>query len=273
MAEAWEFGALGIEEREQGSRVDLDLYVGVQEESNLRARLDPFVADGVVWGNRVIVGKADWSEAWKAGLKAIEISPRLAVAPSFVDYHGPPGQRVIWIDPGQAFGTGGHASTRLVLQWIDKLAGSQDSNGEGTQVLDVGTGSGVLALAALALGATRVVAFDLDAVAVAEAQAVARQNGVLRGFESFVGGIESVAGQSFDWVFANLLKSEMLPILDPLADAVAPGGSLVLAGLLEGDEEHVGEILARRGLCEAGIRAETDASGAVWIAPVFRRGA
>ena len=68
MAEAWEFGALGIEEREQGSRVDLDLYVGVQEESNLRARLDPFVADGVVWGNRVIVGKADWSEAWKAGL-------------------------------------------------------------------------------------------------------------------------------------------------------------------------------------------------------------
>jgi len=271
MAEAWEFGALGIEERDQGQGVDLDLYVAVHEEAELQGCLAPFLSDGAVWGDRVVVGEANWSEAWKVGLKAIEISPRLAVAPSFVDYQGTAGQRVLRIDPGQAFGTGGHASTRLVLEWIDRLADDRQAATQDVQVLDVGTGSGVLALAALALGAKRAVAFDLDPVAVIEARAVATQNDLLPGFESFVGGIESVAGQSFDWVFANLLKSEMLPILDQIADAVAPGGWLVVAGLLERDEQPVSEILAGQGLLQAGMRREADDSGAVWIAPAFRR--
>ncbi|MCH2185757.1 50S ribosomal protein L11 methyltransferase [Myxococcota bacterium] len=273
MAEAWESGALGIEERDGGQGVELDLYVGLGEELDLRTALEPFIEDGAVWAHRVVVATANWSEAWKAGLEAIEISPRLAVAPSFVDYEGAPGQRVLWIDPGQAFGTGGHASTRLVLEWIDRLAASEDSVNQGIEVLDVGTGSGVLALAALALGARRAIGLDLDAVAIVEAQAVAGQNGLRQGFETFIGGIEAVAGQRFDWVFANLLKSEMLPILDRLSEAVAPSGWLVLAGLLEGDEHQVSERLARRDLRKEGVRRETDDSGAVWIAPAFRRGA
>ena len=271
LAEAWEWGALGVEERQVGDGVELDLYVGVEDEGALRARLEHFVTDGVAWGPRREVRPSNWSEAWKVGLRAIEISPRLAVAPSFVEYKATSGQQVVWIDPGQAFGTGGHASTRLVLDWIDRLAQDRASGSKPVEVLDVGTGSGVLALAALALGAGQAIGFDLDPIAVAEAKAVAAKNGLIDGFEVFVGGIEVVAGQRFDWVFANLLKTEMLPILDRIAETVRPAGWLVLAGLLEADERIVSDHLSTCGLELAGVQRERDDSGAVWISPAFQR--
>ena len=179
VAEAFEAGALGVEERSsEESGVVLIAYLGAEGSGPLRAGL------AASWAARVRVGAdqeipaQDWSEAWKTGLEAIEISERLVVRPSFVAHPERPGQNVLLIDPKQAFGTGGHASTRLILEWVDILCSSTDGAADCPRILDVGTGTGVLALAALLLGAERAVALDLDPVAVSEAAALAKSNGV-----------------------------------------------------------------------------------------------
>src|SRR5262249_18285588 len=117
--------------------------------------------------------EVDWSTAWRSGLEAIEISPRLMVRPPFAKAELQSGQACVVIEPGQAFGTGGHSSSRLALELLDAL---ERERVEGARVLDVGCGSGVLALAALALGARSAVGFDRDLLAVRAARANAHEN-------------------------------------------------------------------------------------------------
>jgi ribosomal protein L11 methyltransferase len=296
MAEAWESGALGIEERaglagaggperlpgpdglegresdDGAACVDLVIYFASDAEPMLRRALLPFGAQGAALSPSEAVAEVDWVEAWKVGMVAIEISPRLVVRPSFLEHAPAPGQRTLVIDPGQAFGTGGHASTRLALDWVDALAAGEGGAARPPRrVLDVGTGSGVLAQAALLLGAERAVGFDLDRDAVREAARWARYNGVDEGLLLFAGPIEALCTEPFDCVVANLLKREMLPIADAIAAAVAPGGWLVLSGLLAGDAPDVLEAFGQRGLESRDARRLHDAVGDDWIAPLLQR--
>src|SRR5207249_3755458 len=121
----------------------------------------------------------------------IEVSERLRIRASFEPSPPRAGQRDLVIDPGQAFGTGGHESTRLALAWIDDLRGEL---GAPPGILDVGTGTGVLALAALALGARRAVACDVDPLAAAAARANARANGLAAQLDVFAGSPEALSG-------------------------------------------------------------------------------
>ena len=276
IAEAWSLGALGIEERGSAEGVELDVYAAASEAGALESLCASFSGSGSKRVQRATVEDTDWSEAWKDGLTTIEISQRLAIRPSFVDFDPSPGQNVVVIDPGQAFGTGGHASTRLVLEWLDWLSlddaeGPGQGSLQGARVLDVGTGSGVLSMAAVALGAQCAVGFDVDAIAVAEAARLVSQNGQTDRVQLLVGGIDQVAGQTFDCVLANLLKSEMGPILEAIAEAVAPSGFLVLAGILESDEGEISGRLRSLGFESVGIQSERDDSGVVWVAPLYQR--
>ena len=259
---AWEGGAVGVEER---SDRELVIYVPSSAARGLRSSLVDSLGDRAEVGEGQAVEAVDWTEKWKEGLEPIEVAPTLVVAPTFIELEAASGQRVLRVDPGQAFGTGGHSSTRLVLEWIAALA---EEGHLGARVLDVGTGSGVLALAAVALGASEAVGFDLDPLAEPEANKWADVNGLTGRVRFFTGPIEEVADDpAFDLVLSNLLKREVLPIAEPVARCVAPGGRLVLSGLLEADGPEVLARFAEQGLHEEGRRVRVDANGDRWISP------
>ena len=200
----------------------------------------------------------DWGETWKKGLRAFSVG-RVFVRPSWVEGEPPPGSAEVVLDPGMAFGTGSHPTTALCLSAVaDALLGRP-----GASVLDVGTGSGLLAIAARKLGAGRVAAIDHDPAAVE----VARGNAARNRVDVEVSGrpIEEVRGP-FDLVVANILANTLVDLAPALARQVAPGGRLLLAGLLAGQAEEV-----RRAALAAGLRAEGERRDGEWVLLVMGR--
>ena len=212
------------------------------------------------------VSTRDWSEAWKEGLEPVVVSPRLVVRPSFCEPVVGSTAEVV-IDPGQAFGTGGHASTRLALEWVDALAPTLP----GARVLDAGCGSGVLALAALRLGAECALGFDLDPLAAAAARENARVNGLGGKLTLFTGPLDALEAPPFDLVLANMLSREFLPLAGALAERTRRGGAIVFSGLLASEREPVTRALAAAGLDTVDERSERDANDDEWLALLTRR--
>jgi len=263
-AEAYAAGAVGLEERAGEGAYPCRLLLFAPASRAGAVRRAVAGVDGVRVGDPEAVPDTDWSEAWKEGLAPIIVSPRLVIRPSFVAHVAAPGQCVLKIGLGQAFGTGGHASTRLALEWIDRLAPGLPAN---ASVLDVGTGTGVLALAALRLGppGTRAIAFDLDPLAAPSARAHALENGLVGAFQVFTGGFDALAPVEFELVVANLLCAEMLPCLGRIAACTRPGGHAVFSGLLAGERQSVAEALAAAGLGVVGEREMRDEEGESWL--------
>ncbi len=164
----------------------------------------------------------EWVEKWKAYYEWVKLSDRLAVGPDFkpCPFEVP---AAIKIKPGQSFGTGVHESTRLALTLLEEFMPL------GSTVLDAGCGTGILAIAAARIGASSCLAFDIEHEAVQETAFNAAANGAK--IESFCGGIEGVSG-AFDVVVANMLGYRLQAISQGLLSAIAPGGQLVLAGLV-----------------------------------------
>jgi ribosomal protein L11 methyltransferase len=264
-AEAWAAGAAGLEERGAGGH--LLVYVAEEGAAAVRAALGALAPEGVRVGAPEPVAPVDWSHAWRAGLGEVVISPRLSVRPPFVAGTGGPGRGEVVIDPGQAFGTGGHASTRLALALLDTLPRAECAAGT---ALDVGCGSGVLALAALRLGAPAAVALDLDPVAARATRDNARRNGLAARLRVFAGPVAALGRGGFAPVLANLLRRELLPLLPELARRLRPGAALVLSGLLADERAEVEAALAGAGLGVADARAETDPGGDAWLALTAR---
>lgn len=261
-AEAWEHGACGIEERpgEGGSAV-LRIWAPARHAEALRAAL---AASGVV--RRVAPARPfeqrDWSQAWREGLAAVRASERVVVRPSFVPREPGPGEHVLVVDPAQAFGTGHHASTRLALSLLDAELAARAA---GAAVLDVGTGSGLLVLAALVLGAGSAVGLDLDPLAAPEARRNARTNGLAAHAHFFTGSLDALAAVAFDVVVANLIRSELLPLLDAICSRhVKASGALVLSGLLAEDLPRIETELERRGLAICAERREAEGTD-TWL--------
>jgi ribosomal protein L11 methyltransferase len=268
-AEAYEAGALGLEEREGAGGIALIVYAPEAGAERVAAALRETAGRDAAVGDPEPVPAEDWSEAWKAGLRAVDVSARLRIRPSFAASEPAPGRAELVIDPGQAFGTGSHASTRLALEWIDRLAPALEP---GARILDVGCGTGVLALAALRLSAgTRAVALDLDPQAARAARANARSNGLAARVDVVLGPLEAVREGPFGLVVANLLRSELLPLAAAIARRTAAGGFAVVSGLLESERAEVAGALARVGLAERDALGASDATGDRWLALLTSR--
>jgi ribosomal protein L11 methyltransferase len=267
-AEAYEAGAVGLEEREEAGGIALLVYAP-QERAEAVAR----ALRGHAGSSARVIGPEplpaeDWAETWKAGLHAIDVSPRLRIRPSCVEASPTRGAEIL-IDPGQAFGTGAHPSTRLALEWIDRLAPRLEP---GSRILDVGCGTGVLALAALRLSsATRGVALDLDPEAARAARANARRNGLAARLDVVLGPLDALRSAPFALVVANLLRTELLPLATAIARRTAAGGFAVLSGLLESERDEVERALARAGLAPRDARSASDAGGDRWLALLTSR--
>jgi ribosomal protein L11 methyltransferase len=173
----------------------------------------------------------------------------------------PPGRHHLLVEPRQAFGTGSHESTRLIVELLESepLAGRR--------VLDVGTGSGILALAADALGAASVVAFDIDVDAVFVARQTTASQPVPRHVSLFAGSVAALrSDRAFDLILANLLPAQLEPLLRPLRRRLASGGTLVISGLLLDQPAAFEGELTSCGLSVEGMREEGE-----WVALACRR--
>jgi ribosomal protein L11 methyltransferase len=187
------------------------------------------------------VDDADWTDAWKRHYVPQRIG-RVVIVPSWVAHEAAADDAVITLDPGMAFGTGLHPTTRACLELLQGVEPMPD------RMLDVGAGSGILALAALRLGAGSVVGFDTDSLAVTAARDNADRNGVADRLEIRHGSLPAVAEERFSLVVANLVAAVLIGLAQRLADHVEPGGVLLAGGIIVGRADEVVGALGAVGL-------------------------
>lgn len=207
------------------------------------------------------VRQEDWAEGWKQNFQPFRVG-RLLVRPSWVDsapdHTGP----VMELDPGMAFGTGSHATTRLCLEALARELERYQTNGS---VLDVGTGSGILAIAAAKLGANRVLGCDIEP----DACRIASENAAVNQVEDLIEitgrPLEQLEG-TFQIVLANILAEENLRLADALVARLATPGSLILSGILREKETTIRDGFARFNLGEPEVHRQED-----WIAVTYRK--
>ncbi len=174
----------------------------------------------------------DWSTSWKQFFKPFAIIPGLVIKPSWKSYEPKPDEQVIEMDPGMAFGTGQHASTRLALGLIHDCF--QENSPK--KALDVGTGTGILAMAAVLFGAEQVVAIDNDLEAVRVATENIANNNLQHKINTSVTELADITG-SFDLICANIVHDVLVDMAPAITRLLSPGGRLVLAGILRGTQE------------------------------------
>ncbi len=201
-----------------------------------------------------IVDDEDWANAWKQYFKPVAITNRLTIKPTWEDYVSKPGEIIIELDPGMAFGTGTHATTSLCLKTLEKFIQPD------MDVIDIGTGSGILAIGAVKLGAKHVLALDLDPVAVVSAT----ENVELNKLENQVTVVESdllqvlkrsdkndVSGLGVtlpvDLVVANILAEIILLFIDDVYEALKPGGIYITSGIIGQKAAEVEQALEKAG--------------------------
>ena len=189
------------------------------------------------------VDEADWAESWKEHFHVLHLGKRLVVKPSWRKHHRSGDEVIIDLDPGMAFGTGLHPTTRLCLEAIEDRA----DRGPLGRTLDVGCGSGILAIAAVKLGATRVLGVDIDPIAIEATDANARHNRVGKRIRAREGSVPTGEGP-FDTVLANLIAGILIELAAPLAAELVPGGTLIASGIFIDREPPVREALEAAGL-------------------------
>ena len=203
-----------------------------------------------------VVHESDWAEAWKAHFPVLRVGRRIVIRPTWRRHRRAPGDVVLALDPGMAFGTGLHPTTRLCLGRLERLA-DEGRLGPSARVLDVGCGSGILAVAAGRLGAGAVLGVDTDPIAIEATGSNARRNGLVRRLRVRVGSVPTGQGP-FDVVLANLIAGLLVTLARPLAAELAPGGTLVASGIFVDREPEVRAALESAGLSIVGRAAEGD---------------
>lgn len=187
------------------------------------------------------IPQRDWNAEWKNSLRPIFVTENILVKPSWTQLSTPVPRIVLEIDPEMAFGSGEHATTKLTLRLIEKNVQPHST------LLDVGTGTGILAIAALKLGAHRAYAFDIDPIAAQTAWRNAQKNGVSRNFFVFAGMHTAIRQHHFDLIAANVSRLQIVSLLPHFADLLVSNGLCLLSGLLEGEEQMIRSACRENG--------------------------
>jgi len=210
------------------------------------------------------VKREEWSTSWQVNFKPLRIGRRLLIVPSWEEAEAAPDDIVLNLDPGMAFGTGGHETTRLCLEQLENVLLNRGSASR-VSVLDLGTGSGILAMAAARLGASRVCAVDIDPEAVEVARQNLEINGLLERIECSATPLEALH-DSFDVILANILAEELVRLAPRLTERLAGGGVLILSGILLEKEQ-----LVRNGFASQPLTYLETACQGEWVAMLYRK--
>jgi ribosomal protein L11 methyltransferase len=214
-----------------------------------------------------------WAMRWKEFFRPVRIGRRLVITPSWDAFAGRKGDIVVTLDPGMAFGTGQHPTTKMCLELLE--AAMQEFTIHSTRlternvrepaVLDLGTGSGLLAIAALRLGAATVLALDTDRVACRIASENIRQNGGDGRIVVKQGSLDAAGRRTFDLILANLTAEPLISLAPRLARSLRGRGRLITSGILASEEERVAAIFRRCSMVP-----ERRRKGRGWVALMYR---
>ena len=264
----WELGAVGVvEESLAGAPARLRAFFPAPASAALVERVDAYLdglrALGFAAGPGATltpVADADWAAAWREHFRPIAVGRGLLVAPPW-EAPATSNRVVVTIEPGRAFGTGQHGTTAGCLELLEGLVAAERP----ARLIDVGTGSGILAIAAARLGVIDVLACDVDPDAVAATRANAARNGVAGRVRALVADAASLAAPPAPLVLANLLASAHRVLGPSYRRLVDDGGALVLGGLLEAEADDVVGVLGAHG-----FRREAARSLEGWTSLVLR---
>jgi len=258
----FELGAEGVEERDattlvKGTPGRATLVASFASHDGAR---DAIAALSPSWGPRLeeVVGDA-WRDAWKEHFRPFPLCAGIVVRPPWEAYDAKPGERVLELEPGRAFGTGLHETTSLVAAALARRADEL----AGRELLDVGCGSGILALVALLLGASRARAIDNDPDVIDVVRENAVRNGLAARLEVDATDVAALDG-AYAAVVANIEADVLVRLAEPIAARCAPGGLLVLSGILAPQSDRVRGAYGAFDLVDAPARGE-------WVALVLRR--
>ncbi|MGY5485973.1 50S ribosomal protein L11 methyltransferase [Paenibacillus sp. ALE2] len=262
----------------EGQAIIKGYFAEEVDMDSVRAQIEPRVEQlrtfdidpGEVRYELKTVNEDDWANAWKQYFKPLRVSDRLTIKPTWEEYEpASEDEKIIELDPGMAFGTGTHPTTSLCLRTLESVIQG------GEEVIDVGTGSGILAIGAVKLGAKHVLALDLDPVAVSSARENTRLNGLEERITIKESDLLSVLNASdptlgiqlpVKLVVANILAEIILLFIDDVYNALQPGGIYIASGIWKNKEEAVETALKAAGFEITEINRDED-----WLAFVARK--
>ena len=208
--------------------------------------------------DKEILEDQNWNELWEKSREVISVSDRIVIKPSFKEYAAKENEIVLTIDPKMSFGTGEHQSTKLVLRLLEKYVKKR------MNVLDVGSGTGILAIAAVKIGASKAIAVDFDEVCLENCKENCVLNNVKDSVEVVTGEIDDVKEKDFDLILANIQKNILLEIAEKIKAKLNQNGIIILSGLLESDKEDIEEKYH-----SLGFKTEQVEQMDEWIAVVY----
>jgi ribosomal protein L11 methyltransferase len=257
----WESNISGINEEVNCIKVFTDdLSLSLEE---LKKRLQNLKNENLLFSFTIeenIYENKNWNEEWEQSINVIEVSDKIVIKPTFRNYNAKPGQIVLVIDPKMSFGTGEHQTTKLVLMLLEKYVSP------GVRVLDVGSGSGILAIASVKLGARYAIAIDIDDWCYNNAIENSKLNNVDNAIDVLQGEITDIKESDFDLILANIQKNILLDIAPEIYSRLKPGGIIILSGLLDYDEADIQNDFSALGLSFRETKTLDS-----WIALVFQK--
>lgn len=205
------------------------------------------------------VDEEDWATAWKKYYKPVHISEKIVIKPSWEEYEGKEDEIIIQLDPGMAFGTGTHETTRLCARMIEKYLNDGDS------VIDLGCGTGILAIIAAKLGARRVSAVDIDEVAVRVAKENCLVNNVSQTIYASKGVLEDIKKEKVDLIVANIIANVIIDISESLPCYLKTGGVFITSGIIRERKQQVIDTYLSRGFELIAVQEDGE-----WVGIVFK---
>lgn len=248
----WDYVDQAVMEKMKDCETCVTIYVadnpqGMEELAQVRqilARLKAQDPDGK-YGRLELemkdVDEEDWSNAWKKYYHPVQVGEHLVVCPSWEAYDRKPDEVVLTLNPGMAFGTGTHDTTRLCMELLEKYITPQDT------VLDVGCGSGILAITAALLGANKIIGCDIDEVAVKVAGENAALNGVQDRISFHQGDLTSQVEGSFQIICANIVADVIIRLSEDAGSYLAKDGIFITSGIIDTREQDVLNALEQNG--------------------------
>jgi len=256
----WELEIAGITEEENYLIVYTDEDANVNEQ-RIKIYLEKLKSEKLLSDFSITsdsIPEENWNELWEKGREVIRVSDRFVIKPTFKDYKAQPGEIVLTIDPKMSFGTGEHQSTKLIIKLLENYVHP------GMCLLDVGSGTGILSIAAIKLGAAEAIAIDNDERCYENCIENCKLNSVTGKVKIVNGEISDLKEKNFDLIIANIQKGVLLNIADKIKEKINPGRIVILSGLLVKDEKDI-----KQHYTKIGFEAVETESMDEWIALVF----